>query len=133
MKKVAQTGMTSRKTECKQPKAWHQAVEQPPCVDKQGDEQMKAKATASARPFAGVAAVCHECSAQHDQAKLVTCERRRKNLGQSEMEIRHKPKPRRRNAASSRYHTPFCLRLKSFAEVYASAVLAQYWMTQVHR
>ena len=34
MRKVAQTTMTSGKNE------WHQPVEQPSCVDKQGDELM---------------------------------------------------------------------------------------------
>ena len=42
MRKVAQTGMTFSKSECKQPKAWHQPVEQPSTVtvDEYGDEQM---------------------------------------------------------------------------------------------
>ena len=40
MRKVAQTGMTFSKNWRKQPKAWHQPVEQPSSADKQGHEQM---------------------------------------------------------------------------------------------
>ena len=40
IRKFAQTGMTFSRSECEQPKAWHQPVEQSSCVDKHGDEQM---------------------------------------------------------------------------------------------